>query len=155
MSLISDVWCFVFCFFNVENISLKKQALILEEVQKLNLENSEKSDPLLTTEHLDVEAGEPPEDQQPEVTVCSSVDSLCEDSQVAENLEIVEVVNQVEVEGKQAELKPEENKVDVVKEIEDASTTADEKKQLILPLKEEVPDLSAAPEDEKESTPTR
>lgn len=127
----------------------------MEEVQKLNLENSEKSDPLLTTEHLDVEAGEPPEDQQPEVTVCSSVDSLCEDSQVAENLEIVEVVNQVEVEGKQAELKPEENKVDVVKEIEDASTTADEKKQQILPLKEEGPDLSAAPEDEKESTPTR
>lgn len=127
----------------------------MEEVQKLNLENSEKSDPLLTTEHLDVEAGEPPEDQQPEVTVCSSVDSLCEDSQVAENLEIVEVVNQVEVEDKQAELKPEEKKVDVVKEIEDASTTADEKKQQILPLKEEVPDLSAAPEDEKESTPTR
>lgn len=127
----------------------------MEEVQKLNLENSEKSDPLLTTEHLDVEAGEPPEDQQPEVTVCNSVDSLCEDSQVTENLEIVEVVNQVEVEDKQAELKPEENKVDVVKEIEDASTTADEKKQQILPLKEEVPDLCAAPEDVKESTPTR
>lgn len=136
----------------------------MKEVQKLNLENSEKSDPLLTTEHLDVEAGAPPEDQQPEVTVCVPVDSLCEeslceeslceDSQVADNLEIVEVVDRVEIEDKQAELKPEENKDDVVKEVEDASTTAEEKKQEVLPLEEEVPELSAAP-DEKESTPTR
>lgn len=123
----------------------------MEEVQKLNLENSEKSDPLLTTEHLDVEAGAPPEDQQPEVTVCDSVDSLCEDARVAENLKIVEVADQVEVEDKQAELKSEENENDVVKEIEDASTTAEE----VLPLKEEVPELSAAPQHEKESTPTR
>lgn len=144
-----------FFFFNVEHISLKKQALILEEVQKLNLENSEKSDPLLTTEHVDVEAGAPPEDQQPEVTVCGSVDFLCEESQVAESLEIVEVVDRVEVEDKQPELKPEENEDDVVKEIEDASTTAEEKKQEVLPLEEEVPELSAAPENEKESTPTR
>lgn len=149
MPLISNEW-FIILFY-VENISLKKQALILEEVQKLNLENSEKSDPLLTTEHLDVEAGAPPEDQQPEVTVCDSVDSLCEDARVAENLKIVEVVDQVEAEDKQAELKLEENEDDVVKEIEDASTTAEE----VLPLKEEVPELSAAPQDEKESTPTR
>lgn len=149
MPFISNGW-FIFLFY-VENISLKKQALILEEVQKLNLENSEKSDPLLTTEHLDVEAGAPPEDQQPEVTVCDSVDSLCEDARVAENLKIVEVADQVEVEDKQAELKSEENENDVVKEIEDASTTAEE----VLPLKEEVPELSAAPQHEKESTPTR
>lgn len=125
-------------------------------MQKLNLENSEKSDTLLTTEHLDVEAGALPEDQQPEVTVCGSVDSLCEESRVAESLEIVEVVDQVEVEVEQPrDLKPEENEVDVVKEIEDASTTAEEKNQEVLPLEEEVPELSAAPENEKESTPTR
>lgn len=142
---------FFFFFFNEEHISLKKQALILEEVQKLNLENSEKSDTLLTTEHLDVEAGALPEDQQPEVTVCGSVDS-----RVAESLEIVEVVDQVEVEVEQPrDLKPEENEFDVVKEIEDASTTAKEKNQEVLPLEEEVPELSAAPENEKESTPTR
>lgn len=128
----------------------------MEEVQKLNLENSEKSDTLLTTEHLDVEAGALPEDQQPEVTVCGSLDSLCEESRVAESLEIVEVVDQVEVEvEKPRDLRPEENKVDVVKEIEDASTTAEEKNQEVLPLEEEVPELSAAPENEKESTPTR
>lgn len=127
----------------------------MEEVQKLNLENSEKSDPLLTTEHVDVEAGALPEDQQPEVTVCGSVDSLCEESLVTESLEIVEVVDQVEVEVEQTrDLKPEENEVDVVKEIEDASTTAEEKQE-VLPLEEEVPELSAAPENEKESTPTR
>lgn len=145
---------YLFIYF-IENISPKKQALILEEVQKLNLENSEKSDPLLTTEHLDVEAGAPPEDQQPEVTVCDSVNSLCEDAQVAENLEIVEVVDQAEVENKQAELRPEENEDDAGEEIEDASTTAEAKKQEVLSLEEEVPELSAAPEDEKESTPTR
>lgn len=155
MPLVSDAWCFFFFLINVENISLKKEALILEEVQKLNLENSEKSDPLLTTEYLAVEAGAHPEDQQPEVTVCSLVDSLCENSRIAENLEIVEVVDQVEVEDKQAELKPKENEYDVVKETEDASTTAEEKKQEVLPLKEDVPELSAAPGDEKESTPTR
>lgn len=128
----------------------------MEEVQKLNLENSEKSDMLLTTEHLDVEAGALPEDQQPEVTVCGSVDSLCEESRFAESLEIVEVVDQVEVEVEQPrDLKPEENKVDVIKEIEDASMTAEEKNQEVLPLEEDVPELSAAPENEKESTPTR
>lgn len=122
----------------------------MEEVQNLNLENLGKSDQLLSTVHLDVEAGE---DAQPEVTICGSVDFLCEDSQVAENLEIVEVVHQVEVEDKEKELKLEEIEEDL-KEIEDAST-AEEKKQGVLPLKEEVPKLSAAPEDIKESTPTR
>lgn len=140
-------------FFHVENISLKKQALILEEVQKLNLENSEKSDPLLTTEHLYVEAGAPPKDHHPEITVCGLVDSLFEDSWVAENLKIVEVVDQVEVEDKEAET--EEDEDDVGKEIEDASTAAEGKKQEVFPVKEEVPELCATPEDEKESTPTR
>lgn len=141
------------CF--VENISLKKQALLLEEVQKLNRENAEKSGPLQTPEHLDVEAGAPPEDQQPQASACSSVDSPCEDSPVVENLEIVEVVDQQNVDDKQAEVKPEEKDEDAVKDSEDAPETAEDLNQEVVPLEEEAPELRAAPEDEKDTTPTR
>lgn len=134
---------------------MKKQALLLEEVQKLNRENSEKSDPLLTTEHLDVEAGVPPEDQKAEVPVLSSVDSLCEDSPIAETLEIIEVIDQGQVDDKQAEVKLEETLEDVVKESEDASATAEEINKEVVTLDEEAPELIAAPVDEKDSTPAR
>lgn len=142
-------------YFHVETISMKKQALLLEEVQKLNRENSEKSDPLLTTEHLDVEAGAPPEDQKAEVPVCTSVDSLCEDSLIAETLEIVEVVDQGQLDDKQAEVKLEETLEDVVKESEDTSVMAEEINKEVVSLEEEAPELIAATEDEKESTPAR
>lgn len=138
---------------------MKKQALLLEEVQKLNRENAEKSDLQLTPEHLDVEAGAPAEDQQPEASVCSSVDSPCEDSPVVENLEIVEVVDQENVDDKQAEVKPEENDEDAVKDSEDASARAEEINQEVVTveptLEEEAPELRAGPEDEKDTTPTR
>ena len=42
-----------------DTISLKKQALLLEEVQKLNRENAERSDPNLSPGLLDLEAGGP------------------------------------------------------------------------------------------------
>lgn len=125
----------------------------MEEVQKLNLENSEKTYLPLTTEHLDVEAGAPPEEEQPKVTVCCLADSLCEDSRVGENLKIID---QVEVKDIQTELKPEKNEDDVVKESEDASKTAVEKKQAIPTLEDEVaPELSVAPENDKDLTTTR
>lgn len=124
-------------------------------MQKLNRENEEKSGPQLTPEHLVVEAGAPPEDQQPEASVCSSVDSPCEDSPVVENLEIIEVVDQQNVDDKQAEVKPEENDEDAVKDSEDASARTEEINQEVAPLEEEAPELCAAPEDEKDTTPTR
>lgn len=149
------------CTVYVEHISLKKQALLLEEVQKLNRENSEKSeksDPLLTTEHLDVEAGAPPEDQpdqadQPEVPVGSLAESHCEDCQVAEILEIVEVIDQGEADDKQAKVKLEENNEDAVKESEDASTLVEEKTEEVVTVEEEAPEPGPAPEEEKDLTP--
>lgn len=147
--LISDAWCVLFA----ENISLKKQALLLEEVQKLNRENAEKSEP--TPEHLDAEAGAPPEDQQPEAPVCSLVDSPCEVSPVEENLQIVEVVDQGEVDNKQAEVKPEEKDEAVVQEREDTSTTAEEITQEVVTAEEKAAELRTPPEDKIDPTPTR
>lgn len=124
-------------------------------MQKLNRENSEKSDPQLTAEHLDVEAGALPEDQHPKAPVCSSLDSLCEDSPGLENLQIVEVVDQGKVDDKQAEVKPEEKDEDVVQESEDTSTTAEEITQEVVTVEEEAAELRAPPEDKIDPTKTR
>lgn len=124
-------------------------------MQKLNRENVEKSDPQPTPEHLDAEAGAPPEDQQPEAPVCSSVDSLCEDSPVAENLQIIEVVDQGKVDDKQAEVKPEEKDEDVVHEPEDTSTTTEEITQEVVTAEEKAAELRTPPEDKTDPTPTR
>ncbi|TWW73860.1 Myosin light chain kinase family member 4 [Takifugu flavidus] len=137
-----------------ENISLKKQALLLEEVQKLNRENVEKSDLQPTPEHLDAEAGASPEDQQPEAPVCSVIDSLCEDSPVVENLQIIEVVDQEKVDDKQAEVKPEEKDEEVVPEHEDTSTTAEEITQEVVTAEEKAAELRTPPEDKIDPTPT-
>ncbi|XP_029686863.1 myosin light chain kinase 2, skeletal/cardiac muscle isoform X4 [Takifugu rubripes] len=137
-----------------ENISLKKQALLLEEVQKLNRENVEKSDLQPTPEHLDAEAGAPPEDQQPEAPVCSVIDSLCEDSPVVENLQIIEVVDQEKVDDKQAEVKPEEKDEEVVPEHEDTSTMAEEITQEVVTAEEKAAELRTPPEDKIDPTPT-
>lgn len=124
-------------------------------MQKLNRENAEKSDPQPTPEHLDVEAGAPPKDQQPEAPVCSSVDSLCEDSPVAENLQIIEVVDQGKVDDKQAEDKPEEKDEDVVQEHEDTSTMAEEITQEVVTAEEKDAELRTPPENKIDPTPTR
>uniref|UniRef100_A0A3Q0SCB0 Myosin light chain kinase family member 4 n=1 Tax=Amphilophus citrinellus TaxID=61819 RepID=A0A3Q0SCB0_AMPCI len=52
------------------------------EVQKLNRENAEKSGHQITPDDLDLEAGMPPKDQQPDASAGSLVDYLDEDSQV-------------------------------------------------------------------------
>lgn len=128
--------------------------MLLEEVQKLNRENAEKSDPQPTPEHLDAEAGAPPEDQQPEAPVCSLIDSLCEDPPVVENLQIIEVVDQGKVDDKQAEVKPEEKDEDVVQEPEDTSTTAEENTQEVV-TEGKAAELRTPPEDKIDPTPTR
>ncbi|KAG8014198.1 Myosin light chain kinase family member 4 [Nibea albiflora] len=93
----------------------KKQVLLLEEVQKLNRENAEKSGQQLTTGYLDLEAGVPPKDQIPDVPAPSLVDYLREDSQVAEKEEVVEEVSEEEIveEPDEAELTEKEPKLDV------------------------------------------
>uniref|UniRef100_A0A8C7WZQ8 Myosin light chain kinase family, member 4a n=1 Tax=Oryzias sinensis TaxID=183150 RepID=A0A8C7WZQ8_9TELE len=57
-----------------DNISLKKQALLLEEVLKLNKENAEKSNLLVVPP--DLEAGMLPEDQVPDVVTEKLEDSV-------------------------------------------------------------------------------
>nr|XP_057924208.1 myosin light chain kinase 2, skeletal/cardiac muscle isoform X2 [Doryrhamphus excisus] len=49
---------------DTSDVSLKKQALLLEEVQKLNRENSEKSAHQLTDVYLNLEAGVPSQEQR-------------------------------------------------------------------------------------------
>lgn len=82
--------------FFLEHISLKKQALLLEEVQKLNQENVEKSGQQLLSGHLDLEAGVSPEDEQRDLPACSLVDYQLEESRPEEKLQAVEVATEAE-----------------------------------------------------------
>lgn len=135
----------------IENIPLKKQVLLLEEVQKLNRENAEKSGhQQLTPGYLDLEAGVPPKDQQPDAPACNVVDYLREDSQVAVSEEEVgEKVPEVEVTEK-------EPKVDVEDGVKEEEKLPEEKKKEVAFTEEEAkaPELPAA-EDKKEPTATR
>lgn len=145
-----------------------KQVLLLEEVQKLNRENAEKSGQQLTPGYLDLEAGVPPEDQHPDTPACSLVDYLREDSQVttAEKLEVVEAVSEEEggekvqeVEAAVTEKEPKQVEEDVVKETEEDKPPApEEKKEEVVSPDEEVskaPEFPAALEDDKDMTATR
>ncbi|TKS79761.1 Myosin light chain kinase family member 4 [Collichthys lucidus] len=114
-----------------EKQASKKQVLLLEEVQKLNSENAEKSGQLHTTGYLDLEAGVPPKDQKPDAPAPSSVDYLREDSQVAEKDEEVEEEESVE-ETEEEEVTEEEPTLDVedgVKEKEEETLTVQEEKK--------------------------
>lgn len=120
------------CF--VEHISLKKQALLLEEVQKLNQENVEKSGQQLSSGHLDLEAGVSPEDEQRDPTACSLVDYQCEESQPEEKIEAVEVAT--EVEEVEEKVQDEEELV-----VEDVTSEKEEDK---LPVLEEEKDVEVS-----------
>ncbi|XP_022613830.1 myosin light chain kinase 2, skeletal/cardiac muscle-like isoform X2 [Seriola dumerili] len=149
-----------------DHISLKKQVLLLQEVQKLNRENTEKSGHQLTPECLDLEAGVPPKAQQPDQQpACNLVDYLREDSPVAEKHEVVEAVGEEEVgekvpEGEVVvtEQEPKLDVEDVVEEKEDEKLQVpQEKKEEEASAVEEVakaPELPAAPDNEKEPTAT-
>lgn len=154
------------CF--VENVSLKKQVLLLEEVQKLNRENAEKSGQPLTSRYPDLEAGVPPKDQQPDTPTCSLVDYLREDTQVAvaEKLEVVEAVSEEEYGEKVkaeaitiAEKKPKPVVEGVVNEKEeDDLPEPEEKKEEVGFPDEEVskgPEFPAALKDEIDTIVTR
>uniref|UniRef100_UPI0037E84E46 myosin light chain kinase 2, skeletal/cardiac muscle isoform X1 n=1 Tax=Semicossyphus pulcher TaxID=241346 RepID=UPI0037E84E46 len=132
-----------------DNISLKKQALLLEEVQKLNRENTEKSGQQLSSELLDLEAGVSPKDQQPDAPAL--VDYLREDSQVtvAEVDQAEETVSEDVEEAAVTEKEPkleekEEEKIPEEKKEEVASPAVDVAKE---------PEAPAAHEEEKEPTP--
>ncbi|XP_071348415.1 myosin light chain kinase 2, skeletal/cardiac muscle isoform X2 [Trachinotus anak] len=149
-----------------DHISMKKQVLLLHEVQKLNRENTEKSGHQLTPGCLDLEAGMPPKDQQPDQQpACNLVDYLREDSHVAEKHKVVEEEGEEKVpEGEaviteqEPEPEPELDVKDVVKEKEDEKLKVpEEKKEQEASVVEEVaeaPELPAAHDNKKEPTAT-
>ncbi|XP_031720781.1 myosin light chain kinase 2, skeletal/cardiac muscle isoform X2 [Anarrhichthys ocellatus] len=148
-----------------ENISLKKQVLLLDEVQKLNRENAEKSRRhQLTPGNLDLEAGVSPKDQQPEAPACKMVDYLREDSEAAvdEKRKVVEAVSEEgmrekvkEAEAALTEKEPKLDVEDVVKE-EEKEKRPEEKKEQVAPPEgaAKAQELPAAHKDEKEQTAT-
>ncbi|KAF7665936.1 hypothetical protein LDENG_00127430 [Lucifuga dentata] len=84
-----------------DSTSLKKQVLILEEVQKLNSENAEKS-----SHHLDLEAGASPKDPQLDAPCYNLVDYLHE-AKVAEPEKDSEEDAREKVQEEEAALKSE------------------------------------------------
>ncbi|CAN9503431.1 unnamed protein product [Ophioblennius macclurei] len=111
-----------------DNIPLKKQALLLEEVQKLNKENAEKSGHRLASGHLDLEAGVSPKDGQPDASTSNLVDYLREDSQVVavKKQEDAEVISEEEEEVEEVEEEEEEEEAEEV-----VAEKADEKKAAV------------------------
>ncbi|XP_044076520.1 myosin light chain kinase 2, skeletal/cardiac muscle isoform X2 [Siniperca chuatsi] len=132
-----------------ENISLKKQVLLLEEVQKLNQENAEKSGHQLTPGYLDLEAGVSPKDRQPDAPACYLY--LREDSQVAaaEKLEAVEAVSEEEVGEKVHEAEAAVTEEDPKPDVEDQVKENDEEK---LYVPEEKKEEVASPAEEVAKT---
>lgn len=68
----------LFIFFRLDTISVKKQALLLEEVQKLNRENAERSGNLEPQPCVDLEAGTMVEKPQEAPASPSAVDFILE-----------------------------------------------------------------------------
>ncbi|KAG7525679.1 myosin light chain kinase 3-like isoform X2 [Solea senegalensis] len=146
-----------------DNISLKKQVLLRQEVQKLNFENSEKTAHQLTPGSLDVEAAVPPTDQQLDSSACKLEDHQYEDSQAVEkNHEVVKASIKEEaqttiLEGEPvvAEQEPKLDKEDAEKEKEEEKLKVPEKtKEEEAPAAEEVakPPEIPAPLDTKKNT---
>lgn len=154
-------------FLSVENISLKKQALLLEEVQKLNRENAAKSGHQLSS--LDLEAGVPPKDQRMEVPTRSLVDYLHEDTQnaEAEKQEVKEAVSEEQIKDEKPEEKSavSDKKSEPAEEREVGKKEGEEKLEVpeetqaetIIAAGElaQVPEVSDSHRDEKEVITTR
>ncbi|CAJ1072383.1 myosin light chain kinase 2%2C skeletal/cardiac muscle isoform X4 [Xyrichtys novacula] len=144
-----------------ENISVKKQTLLLEEVQKLNRENKEKSGQQLSPGLLDLEAGVSPKDQQPDTPACNLVDFLREDAKVtvAEEDQAEQAVTEDEEEVEEEEVEEEEVVNDAEKtpkleeKEEEKPAEQEEKKYEVSAPAEEVIKAPEPPEEKKEKTP--
>ncbi|KAL7386532.1 hypothetical protein ABVT39_009849 [Epinephelus coioides] len=144
-----------------ENISLKKQALLLDEVQKLNRENAEKSGHQLAPGCLDLEAGVAPKDQQPDTSACNLVNYLREDTKAAvdEKQEGVVAISEEE-EGKEkvqeAAVTEKKPKLDVEKKKEEGKLPEEKKEEVAAPDEEvaKAPELPAATKEKEEKTAT-
>ncbi|KAM9719469.1 uncharacterized protein mylk4a isoform 2-T2 [Menidia menidia] len=108
------------------DVSLKKQALLLEEVQKLNKDNAEKSSYQLTPLEMTV----PPKDQQPDSAACNLVEYLREDSQVAltEKLKAAEALSQAEEVDEEPEEKAAVTEKETKPDVEDVEQQREDEK---------------------------
>ncbi|XP_012731139.2 myosin light chain kinase 2, skeletal/cardiac muscle isoform X2 [Fundulus heteroclitus] len=125
-----------------DNISPKKQALLLEEVQKLNRENTEKSGHLFPP--LDLEAGVNYKEEQPEAPACNLVDYVHEDSPtaVAEKPEVTDVTEEQVVDEE-----PEDKAALTETAVDDAvqkKAEEEEEDKLAVPEEPQKEDISAA-----------
>ncbi|KAM9845036.1 uncharacterized protein mylk4a [Aulostomus maculatus] len=149
-----------------EGISLKKkQALLLEEVQKLNLENAEKSGHQLSSVYLDLEAGVSPKDQQLADPKCNLVDYLREDYQLSKDEEY-EYPQFLEDDACKEEVggKVPDKDAAIIEKLEDLVKEGDEGQQEVQKEKKEeedassageiakIPELPAVHDDQKEQT---
>ncbi|XP_014864451.1 PREDICTED: myosin light chain kinase 3-like isoform X2 [Poecilia mexicana] len=126
-----------------DNISPKKQALLLEEVQKLNRENTEKTGQLFL--QLDLESGVTPKDEQPEAPTCNLVDYVHEDSQpaVAEEREATGVIEE--------QIEEEETKVKAVPVDDVVQKKAAEEEKPKVPEEQQKENISASEEQIEDS----
>ncbi|XP_007548786.1 myosin light chain kinase 3-like isoform X2 [Poecilia formosa] len=126
-----------------DNISPKKQALLLEEVQKLNRENTEKTGQLFL--QLDLESGVTPKDEQPEAPTCNLVDYVHEDSQpaVAEEREAAGVIEE--------QIEEEETKVKAVPVDDVVQKKAAEEEKPKVPEEQQKENISASEEQIEDS----
>ncbi|KAF7222445.1 myosin light chain kinase 2, skeletal/cardiac muscle isoform X1 [Nothobranchius furzeri] len=142
------------------DISLKKQVLLLEELQKLNRENTEKSGPQLIPVVL--EAGVPPKAPQPEEPVSNLPDFLSEDTKITEaekpgeeqfgDEEAAEKAKEAEPDVEGAVLTkevPEETQTEIVFAAEEAE---DEDKKEVITTSEEQKNAIACVETQQEAT---
>lgn len=123
------------CLF-ADCISSKKQVLLLEEVQKLNKENAEKSDQQLTCAHLDQEAAMSSKNQKTASIACVLTNSQ---ASVAETHEVAQKGSEEELGGTHRETMTAEKETgldveDVVKEkaeelLEAMQEAADDKQE--------------------------
>nr|XP_040027954.1 myosin light chain kinase 2, skeletal/cardiac muscle-like isoform X4 [Gasterosteus aculeatus aculeatus] len=141
-----------------ESISLKKQILLFEEVQKLNRENAEKSGHQLTGGNLDLEAASSPEDQQPDAPDRNLVDGLQKDPQAAVDDEhkVVEAVAEDgfgekvnEAEGTEKEPKLHVEEVEEEKKEDAPSEEVTEAPQLPATSSDDCKDALSSPEVEQ------
>ncbi|XP_054888914.1 myosin light chain kinase 2, skeletal/cardiac muscle isoform X1 [Poeciliopsis prolifica] len=140
-----------------DNISPKKQALLLEEVQKLNKENTEKTDQLFL--QLDLESGVSPKDKQPEAPAHNLVDYVQEDSQatVAEERESTGVIEeQTEKEETKEQAVPVDDVVQNIAEEEKPEVPREQQKENISASEEqiEVSEMPSSDVDKKEEIAT-
>lgn len=117
-------------------------------MQKLNRENAEKSGKHLTPGYLDLEAGVPPKDQQPDAKACQD--------EVGEE-QVGEKVHEADIVVTEKEPKLDEEDVVQVKEEEKLHVPEEKTEEVVSPAEEvtKAPESPAAHADDKKPTATR